>query len=480
MNHHMPAGQGQGQPHIPPALPLHPHSRRQQDYHSYHHPPQPQSPIHHPYANYPHPAHYYSHAGPPPQFTQQRWQHPYANPQMYMAPPPPPPQPQPQPQQMPYQPRSPMVVTSQPYSQAMTPVTRQTPIPPPQMMQPVSHSPRPIPQHVQPHVHPHVHTPVAPPSPAPTPKQEQERPPPQQEATPPPQASSRRQSVAVNPLSLPPEHKMPYYPQLPWYSSPGGAAAFPRRAAGRRRRRQNLDNIDAVALPTRDTAEEQTQEQRQEQPADEPSSETSTIAAPSEPETPATSQAPSENDFTQVSTPATPPHAVVTSPKSTSTVVPTQHTRKDTRTAIAVPNIPGFAKPKTSPPTTDKPEISTAAQTGEVAHVAEEQKALQSVEEPAAQEEPAPVTPPPKPIPKSWADLVRSKNPPSSAPGMPNGGSITNGVQLPKSASLADALKQYTVQNDPKVSFLEPRGLVNTGNMCYMNSVSAAKPFKRE
>ena len=39
--------------------------------------------------------------------------------------------------------------------------------------------------------------------------------------------------------------------------------------------------------------------------------------------------------------------------------------------------------------------------------------------------------------------------------------------------SLAESLRSFSVDaNDSKIAFLKPRGLVNTGNMCYMNSVS--------
>lgn len=208
-----------------------------------------------------------------------------------------------------------------------------------------------------------------------------------------------------------------------------------------------------------------------EEPEPEPQSEASTIAAPSEPETPATSQAPSESDFTNVSTPATPAQAPTSSPKPT----PTQqssHARRDTRTAIAVPSIPGLAKPKdASPPsvsqkgdqsqtgeeTTPKPEEQKSTPSEEAVPVKETVKALE-----------------PKPAPPSWADLLK-RNAPKGAvpsPGLQKGEVVTVGFQVPKSASLADALKGYRVNSGAKLNFLEPRGLVNTGNMCYMNSVS--------
>ena len=452
MNHQMPAGPGQ---HMQPAMPMHPQSRRQQEYHTYHHPP-PQSPIHpHTYANYHHPQYYphpAQHQYPPPQ----RWQ-PQYHPQ-YM----PPPQQQPQPQ---YQPRSPMVVSSQLHAQSMTPVTRHTPIPPALHSQ-ASHSPRPIPQHV----HSQQQIPQAPPSPAPTPKQEQTPQQGQQETDTPQAPPSRRQSQVQNPLSMPPEYKTPYYPQLPWYSIPNGQANFPPRAMARRRKRQNLHkSADTVALPARENVAEEQQTQKQ-APAEELPSESSTIAAPSEPETPATSQAPSESDFTQVSTPATPAHASIPSPKAT----PTQmHARRDTRTAIAVPNIPGLPKPKASPSAADKQDVQsppteapTPTQDGLTVTPAAEQSA-------PAEEQATPKTPPPKPAPKSWADLVRIKAGPGAAAVQTNGPVVTNGIPLSKSASLSEALKQYSVRSDATLPFLEPRGLVNTGNMCYMNAVNS-------
>ena len=235
---------------------------------------------------------------------------------------------------------------------------------------------------------------------------------------------------------------------------------------------------DPASLTEAPPVTEEPQIPSAEEPEPEPQSEASTIAAPSEPETPATSQAPSESDFTNVSTPATPAQAPTSSPKPT----PTQqssHARRDTRTAIAVPSIPGLAKPKdASPPsvsqkgapsqageeTTPKPEEQKSVTSEEAAPAADTVKAAQS-----------------KPAPKSWADMLKRNVPkgPAPSPGMQKSEVVTNGFQAPKSASLADALKAYSVTSGATLNFLEPRGLVNTGNMCYMNSVgltSSANP----
>lgn len=83
-----------------------------------------------------------------------------------------------------------------------------------------------------------------------------------------------------------------------------------------------------------------------------------------------------------------------------------------------------------------------------------------------------------KVAPKSWADLVRTMGPPNPiarAPVANEATAQTNGFGTNNAGSLADALNSYSVKGSSetaKVAFLEPRGLVNTGNMCYMNSVS--------
>ena len=478
MNPHMSAGQGP--PHFPPnALPAYQHppqSRRNQDYHTFNGPP-PQSPMHMP--------HYYQQQPfyPPPHMQQPyhqnpRWQGYSAHPP-YPMPAPPQPRPYPSdrpmvvngsvnnftPQQMPPSTRPPMFTPTGSYTNYTPHPQSPSPLPPRLPQQP------PMPQ--------------AQPSPAPPVKQEPAPPPapiapealvnesaveeadvtrtPQQSAqTPAP--PSRRQSQAQSPLSLAPEHRIPYYPKLPWYSVPGGE--FPQRDMARRRKRQNLRKpTDTVTLPagpgTTDAALEQSAQ------AEEAPSEASTVAAPSEAETPATSQAPSESDFTHVSTPATPAQAAAPSPKAT----PTQaHARRDTRTAIAVPNIPGLPKHRSSPSTAQQQQAPPPPANTETPAAPTQADAHAHAESTLVEEPASPKTPPPKAAPKSWADLVRTKNA-GKAAGQANGAAPTNSIQLPKTASLPEALRQYSVQSGVTLSFLEPRGLVNTGNMCYMNSV---------
>ena len=91
--------------------------------------------------------------------------------------------------------------------------------------------------------------------------------------------------------------------------------------------------------------------------------------------------------------------------------------------------------------------------------------------------------PPVKAAPKTWSGLFAgsaAKSIGGSAAASVNGsaladggseGSAVAGFAKANASSLAEALRSYRVGSGEKIAFLEPRGLVNTGNMCYMNSV---------
>ena len=148
---------------------------------------------------------------------------------------------------------------------------------------------------------------------------------------------------------------------------------------------------------------------------------------------------------------------------------PVAHARRDTRTAVpllpAIPNIPSARGKPTTPSQTSQPKPEEQTRPSEPANATQEEQGAES---------PAAVSSPTKAIsaPKSWADLVRSKANAAAAGALPNGSVTTNGGGAARAGSLVEALNQYDVGNDQKVPFLEPRGLINTGNMCYMNSVS--------
>lgn len=121
----------------------------------------------------------------------------------------------------------------------------------------------------------------------------------------------------------------------------------------------------------------------------------------------------------------------------------------------------------------------------------------EQTESPAKTESPdAPVNPAPAPQkPKSWASLLStpasrlaaaaaSSDAQSSAS---TGGSAAavadarNGSAgaLPRAAgSLGEALRAYRVGTTKTITQIEPRGLTNGGNMCYMNSVGDTRSLE--
>jgi hypothetical protein len=88
--------------------------------------------------------------------------------------------------------------------------------------------------------------------------------------------------------------------------------------------------------------------------------------------------------------------------------------------------------------------------------------------------------PPVESPPKSWADRVRTKAPtvvPVGTQGHGSSNGKSNPLNLPRNGSLSTLLSSFAVtggETENKIAFLKPRGLVNTGNMCYMNSVSTS------
>ncbi len=90
--------------------------------------------------------------------------------------------------------------------------------------------------------------------------------------------------------------------------------------------------------------------------------------------------------------------------------------------------------------------------------------------QPASVEEAKPAPAPAKP--SSWAALLKTATPvvPKSTAPTANAAPAKPKTNID---NLSDALIAFNAKTkDTKIAFLEPRGLVNTGNMCYMNSVS--------
>ena len=147
----------------------------------------------------------------------------------------------------------------------------------------------------------------------------------------------------------------------------------------------------------------------------------------------------------------------------------------------AVPNLPLASRPSKRASVSAASDVingtlsnadhlANAVDTAAKVHAGESEDSAKSVE--------TVISPYVKAAPKSWADLVRTTRQDNAAriarvPSEPE--SQTNGFVPVKAGSLADALTTYSVKennDNTKIAFLEPRGLVNTGNMCYMNSVS--------
>lgn len=149
--------------------------------------------------------------------------------------------------------------------------------------------------------------------------------------------------------------------------------------------------------------------------------------------------------------------------------------------APAIPVVPVLPKhgPKSETASQDKPN-EDAAKPNDQDTVAADSNEVNSD---GTNDAPTPAV---KAPPTSWANLFAK--PSARAPANGSGVDGANGVNgdsadatnnFPGSAfsksnvnSLAEAIQSYVVENNGKLDFLEPRGLINTGNMCYMNSVS--------
>jgi ubiquitin carboxyl-terminal hydrolase 10 len=143
-------------------------------------------------------------------------------------------------------------------------------------------------------------------------------------------------------------------------------------------------------------------------------------------------------------------------------------------TIPAVPRIPVKSAKAPSAASTTQQSVKSPAATHKESIQAED--AVVTTPDMGANAEETPKASPPKPAaPKSWAELLRAKNAPAAAQPVPvSNGAVAapNGPVVPKNTTLADILASFSVDSGKKVSFIEPRGLVNTGNLCYMNSVS--------
>lgn len=159
-----------------------------------------------------------------------------------------------------------------------------------------------------------------------------------------------------------------------------------------------------------------------------------------------------------------------THPTTPSSTAKPQAQQKDARPAIPLaPVVPVVPNVSGTPRHQIKDSSSAASETPKSTAIATAEGHTEPV--PAIETPPKP-TSPVRAAPKSWADLVRAKAAARTAPASTSVES--NAMAVQKSESLADVLSSLgedVTQYSDKIAFLEPRGLVNTGNMCYMNSV---------
>ncbi|KAI9729223.1 MAG: hypothetical protein M1834_007015 [Cirrosporium novae-zelandiae] len=420
-------------PPMQPAIPY--NSRRHHDLNYAPPPPQYRPPYSgSPYQGY----HYPQNGGPPPHLPLQYGWYPYHQMQQPLPP---------RQYQAPY---TPLVVSSYPqYSPSpSSPYRPQIPqqVPPPSMPPQAMLSPPTLPNS------PHIPTP--PPETLPREPIHDVPPPIPQTATtttvPTKPVSEKPKELSSSPINF-------KTPPLPWLSRPN--EDFPPRAPRRRRKRHTpgAESI-AVKFPERkDVEENQDTSPTPVQPAP---------VAVSEAETPATSNPPSEVDSTH---PTTPSSAVP------QTVKPSPTTQSKSSRGSVLPIIPAVPKVPKSPVTpkhSHHDSISAHSTSSRV--VAQESSNDDSVITPVTDTTSATseqTATPARAPPKSWADLVRT-NAPKKAPS--NTASKPTNIGTSKSETLNDVLNNLGgdgLLDESRIAFLEPRGLVNTGNMCYMNSV---------
>lgn len=230
-----------------------------------------------------------------------------------------------------------------------------------------------------------------------------------------------------------------------------------------------------VTLPHRSGPAEETQTTSG--PQQEGETETK-AKAPEEPEK-RTSTPHSEISTTQPSAQLSPP--VISDSITVASKTVKAATRSSVPAAPVVPAVPVL--PRTSPK--HAKTSSSASKTEAVVKGADPTSPTKVVME-AAAPEPAPqkslIPPLAAPVRKSWADMVsKSSSAPSNSEEpaeVHSNGKITHGVAAngfgkSGAAPVGEAIAAYRVpETGGKRYFLEPRGLKNTGNLCYMNSVS--------
>lgn len=238
--------------------------------------------------------------------------------------------------------------------------------------------------------------------------------------------------------------------------------------------------VEAPSEPQRGvSAEDKTRQQANS--ASRPETNTTPETHPLRSETPSTQDQPSEDAVSTL--PTTPSSVQVPQTTSASAVKPVAQS-----TASAVPAVPVIPALPRAGSKESKPaggaEKSSANATGGVPVESGETPAEGASDKTEMTTDAVPSTSAP-PKPKLWTGLFAKPTPATNQSSVVAAskinGDATAGADSTSGAvssfakantsSLAEALEAYRAGAPDKLMFLEPRGLVNTGNMCYMNSV---------
>ena len=228
-----------------------------------------------------------------------------------------------------------------------------------------------------------------------------------------------------------------------------------------------------------DQPPEPSTEQDASPPQKSPDEQVRTIPIPVQTPTTQTSEVPSDTGSTGLTTPS----PAVTPQPAKSQHTPTAQPRSIRPMLPIIPAVPILPlSPKTSrhPHRDSVSVVSMTSSTPQLESSSNQARRSSSVSVTAdseiSPEVPAETLKPASPpaAPKSWADLVRSSNTQKPSSAAASVSQLTNGLGPAKSVTLSDVLNTIDVtasQTAARITFLKPRGLVNTGNMCYMNSV---------